>query len=69
MSKLLLELMLLTYVEHRLRYDQFTMCTVKIHFVLCVAMETARFYIAQISFFLRTFFSLFSWSKQTIWHP
>ena len=49
--------MLSIYVEHRLRYDEFTMCTVKIHFVLWVAMETARFHIAQMSFFLRTFFS------------
>ena len=49
--------MLSIYVEHRLRYDQFTMCTFKIHYVLWVAMGTARFDIAQMSFFLRTFFS------------
>ena len=34
------------------------MCTVKIQFVLWVAMETVIFYIAKMSFFLKTFFSL-----------
>ena len=38
------------YDEHRLRYGQFTICTVLNKFVLWVAMETIRFYIAQISF-------------------
>ena len=55
LMNLFLVLMLSIYVEHRLRYDQFTTCTVKINFVLWVAMETARFHIAQMSFFLRTF--------------
>ena len=32
------------------------MCTVKIQFVLWVAMETVIFYIAYMSFFLKTFF-------------
>ena len=36
------------YDKHRLRYEQFTMCTVLIKFVLWVAMETVRFYIAQM---------------------
>ena len=41
------------------------MCTVKIHFVLWVAMETAIFHIAQMSFFLRTFvFHLVSPNEQ-----
>ena len=31
------------------------LCTVKIQFVLWVAMETVRFHIAQMSFFLKTF--------------
>ena len=38
------------YDEHRLRYEQFTMCTVLIKFVLWVAMETVRFHVAQMSF-------------------
>ena len=41
----------LIYVEHRLGNELFTMCTVKIQFVLWVAMETVRFHIAQMSFF------------------
>ena len=32
------------------------MCTVKIQFVLWVAMETVRFHIAQMSFFFSFFF-------------
>ena len=37
---------LLIYVEHRLRHE----CTVKIQFVLWVAMETVRFHTAQMRF-------------------
>ena len=40
------------YDAHRLRYEQFTICTVLIKFVLWVAMETVRFHIAQNSFLL-----------------
>ena len=32
------------------------MCTVKIQFVLCVAMETVRFHIAHMRFFFFFFF-------------
>ena len=46
------------YVEHMLRYEYFTMCTVKIQFVLWVAMETVIFTIAQMSFFLQDIFFL-----------
>ena len=63
MSKLLFGTNVVNYVEHRLRYDQFTMCTVKIHFVLWVALETARFHVAQRSFFLGDTFFSFSGSK------
>ena len=32
------------------------MCTVKIQFVLWIAMETVIFYIAKMRFFLKTFY-------------
>ena len=36
------------YVEHRLSYEYFSMCTVKIQFVLWVVTETVRFHTAEI---------------------
>ena len=50
-------LMVLVYDEHKLRYDYFTMYIVVILYVSRVAMETVRFHIAQMSFFLRIFFT------------
>ena len=40
------------------------MCTVKIQFVLRVAMETVRFHIAQMSFFLEDISPLVVQSEQ-----
>ena len=44
--------------QFMLRYEYFTMFTVKIQFALWVAMETVRFHIAQMNFFFKTFFFL-----------
>ena len=59
------------YDEYRVRYEQFTMCTVLIKCVFWVAMETVRFHIAQMSFefFLEDFFLSFSGFQGTILHP
>ena len=59
----------LVFDEHKLRYDEFTMYTVVFQYKSAVAMETVRFHIAQMSFFMIFFFLAFNGSQWTIWHP